>query len=97
MVAMATVSSGLPKKFTLGAVTWDVVEMAPLHNVYGSTHVDQSKVVVLSTLPQPVKEQTFYHELVHCILFAMGKQMPHDEEFVDGFATFLHQYEHTKK
>lgn len=38
---------------------------------------------------------TFYHELVHAVLFSMGK-MNHDEEFVEAFAVFLHQFTETK-
>lgn len=42
-------------------------------------------------------ELTFYHELVHGILDTMGKQsLSSDEEFVEGFANLLHQYEKTK-
>lgn len=40
-------------------------------------------------------QQTFFHELVHAILFAMGKTA-HDEEFTDTFGAFLHQYDKTK-
>lgn len=40
-------------------------------------------------------QQTFFHELVHAILFAMGKTA-HDEEFTDIFGAFLHQYDKTK-
>lgn len=61
---------------------------------------DNSKAVIslLKSLPAHVKEQTFYHELVHAILFSMGKpQDQHDEQFTDAFATFLQQYLKTKK
>lgn len=37
---------------------------------------------------------TFYHELVHAILFTMGK-MQHDEEFVDAFGSLLYQFMRT--
>ena len=40
-------------------------------------------------------EQTFCHELVHAILFTMGKTN-HDEEFTDAFGSLLHQFERTK-
>lgn len=42
------------------------------------------------------KEQTFYHELVHAVLFTMGKAN-HDEEFVDAFGSYLHQFMKTKE
>jgi len=40
-------------------------------------------------------EQTFFHELVHAIMFAMGHTQQ-DEVFVDAFGQLLHQYERTK-
>jgi hypothetical protein len=43
-------------------------------------------------------EVSFYHELVHGILDIMGKhELSSTEEFVEGFANLLHQYEKTKK
>lgn len=44
---------------------------------------------------EQMTQQTFFHELVHAILFTMGKTN-HDEEFTDAFGAFLHQYERTK-
>ena len=83
----------IPQKFTLGAVQWKVSEEEVLPGVFGATNPGTGHVVVLKELPATVKEQTFCHELVHCILFSMGKQShEHDETFVDGFGTFLHQY-----
>lgn len=41
---------------------------------------------------------TFYHELVHLILETMGRhELSKDESFVDLMATFLHQFNKTKK
>jgi len=44
---------------------------------------------------EQMTQQTFYHELVHAIMFAMGKTN-HDEEYTDAFGSLLHQYERTK-
>ena len=42
--------------------------------------------------------QTFCHELVHWVLYSMGKhELNRDEEFVDLFGTFLHQALKTMK
>ena len=73
-------------------------EQAHLPNCFGATYLQESKVALLKALKKDVKEQTFCHELVHSILFAMGKPVSdHDELFVDAFATFLHQYLKTAK
>lgn len=88
----------IPKEYTLGAITWKVVQSDHLLGAYGATYQGKGIIEVLSDLPKQIKEQTFCHELVHSILFAMGKPQPeHDEAFVDGFATMLHQYFNTAK
>ena len=41
---------------------------------------------------QQIMEHAFFHELVHCILFSLGKnELSEDEAFVDTFAGLLHQ------
>jgi hypothetical protein len=88
----------LPKTFTLGGIEWAVKQLPHIPNAYGATHQGEAAVAILETLKRDVKEQTFCHELVHAILFSMGKTVDqHDEVFVDGFATFLHQYLKTAK
>jgi len=42
-----------------------------------------------------ITEQTFFHELVHAIMFSMG-HTNHDEIFVDAFGALLHQYDRSK-
>ena len=86
----------IPKKFTLGGTTWKVPEHPALVNTVNALGVSSNitaTIQMLSGLNPDVKEQTYCHELVHAILFSMGKPgNEHDEIFVDGFATFLHQY-----
>jgi len=83
----------IPKTFQLGGTKWEVEITDQLLGAYGATYPAEGKVRLLKSLPKQIKEQTFCHELVHCILYSMGKpQDQHDEVFVDGFATFLHQY-----
>lgn len=83
----------IPRSFTLGGTTWTVESSDQLLGALGASYPQEAKVRLLKTLPKQIKEQTFCHELVHCILYSMGKPSDqHDEVFVDGFATFLHQY-----
>ena len=44
---------------------------------------------------EQMTQQTFFHELVHAVMFAMG-QTNHDEVFTDAFGSFLHQFEKSK-
>lgn len=88
----------IPTTYQLGGTTWKVDQQKTLPGVMGQCIVQEATVQIVSTLPKQIKEQTFCHELIHSILFAMGKTGDlHDEVFVDGFATFLHQYLTTNK
>lgn len=87
----------IPTSFKLDAVTWTVSELKTLPSALGVTTFDSASIAVLEGLSKQIKKQTFYHELVHAILYSMGKAMPHDEEFVDAFAVFLHQYLETAR
>lgn len=83
----------IPKSFQLGGTVWAVEHVDQLVGAYGTTTPQDAKVRLLKSLNKQVKEQTLCHEIVHCILYSMGKPThEHDEVFVDGFATFLHQY-----
>lgn len=56
--------------------------------------------IAIDTTQAPVEltEQSFYHELVHWILYVMGEDdKRNNEQFVDCFAHFLYQYEKTKQ
>lgn len=49
-------------------------------------------------VPEDSQEQTFYHELVHCILDDIGHaDLSEDEVLVQNFGKLLHQFMQTKK
>lgn len=88
----------IPKTFVLGGTTWVVEQVETLPGCMGLCNNQEAKISILKSLPKNVKEQTFCHELGHAILFSMGKPGDqHDEVFVDGYGTFLHQYLITNK
>ena len=62
----------------------------------GHCDVMAYKILIKAGMTPQATEVTFYHELVHAILFAMGK-MQHDEEFVENFGNLLHQFNKTVK
>ena len=61
----------------------------------GKCDAEKQLITIRMDMNKQTTEQTFYHELVHAILFTMGK-LNHEEEFVDTFGAFLHQYQITK-
>jgi hypothetical protein len=86
----------IPTTFQLGGTTWEVVQNMPVPNALGACFSQEAQVLLQKDLKKQIKEQTFCHELTHAILFAMGKT-DHDEQFVDAFGTFLHQYMNSAK
>lgn len=52
-------------------------------------------IYVREGLNEQMTQQTFFHELVHAIMFSMG-HTTHDELFTDAFGSFLHQYDKTR-
>lgn len=43
-------------------------------------------------------DKTFYHELVHFLLDAMGKhKLKYDEDFVESLGLLIYEFERTKK
>jgi len=80
----------IPKEFQLGGLTW-VVKDGQTIEAMGFCQLDKGLIRLSEEIKGDVLEQTFCHELVHAIMFSMGLR-DHDEKFVDGFGTFLHQY-----
>jgi hypothetical protein len=48
-------------------------------------------IAVCSSMAASAQEQTFWHEVTHCILFALNSPKYEDEEFVDQVGGLLHQ------
>ncbi len=99
----------IPKKFNIGPYTYsvnfedEVFIEGDEQSVYG-THLQDTEQITIGKkmnniiLSDKIKLQVFYHELVHAILKAMGEyELNGSERFVEGFSTFLTQYELTKK
>lgn len=85
----------IPTEFQLGGLNWKVKRVKRLKHAYGDCNTTTATIRIKDTpdIDPLLKEQTFCHELTHAILIAMGKPGDeHNEEFIDGFATFLHQF-----
>tara|TARA_R110000822_G_scaffold69023_6_gene167874 strand:+ start:2773 stop:3024 length:252 start_codon:yes stop_codon:yes gene_type:complete len=83
----------MKNKFKLAGITWIVKEQTLAE--CGFTDPNTATIALNSKLPPQSMEVTFYHELVHAIMFTMGEQV-HDERFVEGFAQLLYQYDQQK-
>lgn len=81
--------------FNLAGSKWHVNYLCHMEEM-GKCDPEKQTIFIRMDMNKQTTEQTFYHELVHAILFTMGK-LNHDEEFVDTFGAFLHQYQITKE
>lgn len=80
----------IPKTFQLAGSTWTVTQIHD-YNLLGSCSRDTRQIILKKNVMQEVKEQTFFHELIHAIFYMLGRD-EHDEKEVDVLATFLHHY-----
>ena len=96
----------IPKSFELGGVKWSVVKDNSIDytdNATGLCELYKHKISLSDKvnnvdLSSEKTEQSFYHELVHSILYTMHyTELNKDEDFVDRFGTMLHQYMKSKK
>jgi len=94
---MATKSTkpNIPSTFYLVGCEWTVKFIEDLGD-YGSCDCSTQIIRIRAGMNKVFTEQTFYHELVHAVMFSMGHTQ-HDEVFVEAFGALLHQYERTKK
>ena len=81
--------------FYLAGSKWHVSYLCNMEEM-GKCDAEKQTIFIRMDMNKQSTEQTFYHELVHAIMFTMGK-LNHDEEFVDTFGAFLHQYHTTKE
>jgi hypothetical protein len=50
-----------------------------------------STISIRGDLAPAKQEQAYFHEMIHSILDGMGHELARNEEFVDLFASLLHQ------
>lgn len=94
MAKKNTPTAVVPTYFELGGFEWTVKFSEDLTEL-GKSDCHSQTITLRSGMSEQTTIQTFYHELVHAILFTMG-QMSHDEVYVDAFAVFLHQFAKTQ-
>ena len=93
-MAPKTSKPTLPTSFQLAGFEW-TVKIVPDLSEYGRCDPTSQVIYVREGLNEQMTQQTFFHELVHAIMFSMG-HTTHDELFTDAFGSFLHQFEKSK-
>ncbi|KGL45412.1 hypothetical protein EP56_07595 [Listeriaceae bacterium FSL A5-0209] len=87
----------MPNEIKVGGMIYSVVEKEAViidddRNHAGKCNYTECQIELLSSLNPLRKEQTFFHELTHAILYEAGYMYDeHDEDLVDRFAIVAHQ------
>ena len=84
----------IPMSFYLVGCQWNVKFVDDLSE-YGKCDCATQMIYIRNGMNKAYTEQTFFHELVHAIMFTMG-HTTHDEVFTDAFGGFLHQFAKTQ-
>lgn len=90
----------IPKSFKLGAETIivrqkDFINSGNILGEYskGIGCVDLALNALSEKIPYSSKERTFFHELVHAMLYHIGERdLSSNEQFVDALSGVMHQY-----
>lgn len=86
----------IPEKIVIGGIEVDIEyndELLDRDNCTGVTAYEHQRIYIDPSVPgQDIVNQSFIHEIVHYVLYVMGKHtLRKDEEFVDGFAHLAYQ------
>lgn len=90
----------IPTSFKLVNRTYKVKKLGKelAEKKYGDCDKEKALIRVYPGSTKENTEHTFYHELVHALLWATTKpKLSDNEDFVDSLAAMIHQYEQTKK
>ena len=85
----------VPTYFELGGFEWTVKYSDDLTEL-GKCDCHSQTITIRSGMSDQTTLRTFFHELVHAIMFTMG-HTTHDEVFTDAFGVFLHQFAKTQE
>lgn len=84
----------IPKTFQLFGENFKVKQLKKVDrkDSWGDYNPAKNIIAVKKGLQQDQREQSYFHEIVHCILDNLGHEELHrNEVFVDTFAKALHQ------
>lgn len=89
----------IPTKFSIGGFDYRVEETASLRygEEYGHWNGSKCSILLAKTaggdeLSEERKAQTFFHELTHAVLDAMGEdKLNENEQFIDAFSNLFYQ------
>lgn len=85
----------LPKQVTIAGIDVEIVlnnNLIKSEKLVGSVDYEEQKIYLDPNVGDDILLQTYFHELIHYILYVMGKhEMREDEEFTEAFSQLLYQ------
>jgi len=92
----------IPTKFKAVNLEWSVVDMpqeiADNNSAWGITYYDNARIEIRVDLNTSQREHTIFHELLHVIFNALGRDdLNKDEALLDAISGVQHQIEQTKR
>jgi predicted SprT family Zn-dependent metalloprotease len=89
----------IPKRISVGKKTYEITRPQTVQDpaAHGRTYFEENRIEIArfdnqgNTFEQEEIDDTFWHELTHCILYDMGHDLCDNERFVIAFANRLSQ------
>ena len=82
-------------KVKIGYKEYEIIKQPEIIEVkgdyYGKTETDEEKITIASKFSQKVQNQTFLHELLHCIASKYDLPVNQDEHTIELLATGLYE------
>ena len=82
-------------KVKIGYKEYEIIKQPEIIEIkgdyYGKTETDEEKITIASKFSQKVQNQTFLHELLHCIASKYDLQVNQDEHTIELLATGLYE------
>lgn len=79
----------------IGYKEYEIIKQSEIIEIkgdyYGKTETDEEKITIASKFSQKVQNQTFLHELLHCIASKYDLQVNQDEHTIELLATGLYE------
>jgi hypothetical protein len=85
----------LPKKIEIAGITVNIIldgKLSEKEGALGVADYESQTITICPDTGDDIMNQTYVHEIVHYILYIMGRRkLMMDEEFVECFSQLLYQ------
>ena len=82
-------------KVKIGYKEYEIIKQPEIIEIkgdyYGKTETDEEKITIASKFSQKIQNQTFLHELLHCIASKYDLPVNQDEHTIELLATGLYE------